>query len=56
MIRLKWKSLNALTYWKISKSVPALASGFEQDNSVLPMLGVTGSRAQFRKPKKFLEV
>ena len=34
-------------------SVLAWASGFERINSLLSMLGVTGSIPQFRKPKNF---
>ena len=33
--------------------VPASASGSERNTSAFPMLGVTGSRPQFRKPKSF---
>ena len=37
----------------IQKLVPAWASGSEQNTSVFPMLGVAGSRPQFRKPENF---
>ena len=33
--------------------VPAWSSGSDRNTSVFPMLGVTGSRPQFRKPKNF---
>ena len=38
---------------RTQKSVPAWASGFEQDTQVFPMLRVTGLIPQFQNPKNF---
>ena len=35
--------------------IPAWAGGSERNTLVFPMLGVTGSRPQFRKPNNFLK-
>ena len=64
MFQSRFGKIDQFGWWDLERisadagmqfTIPAWASGFEQDTSVFSMFGVTGSRPQFRKPKKLSE-